>query len=84
MLSLPVDRDEFQSLSILNSYRVKQGVLHNPRSDRRTTLGLFHIAEGSPISADKQAVPKGTFARVSWVMFWHPLASCSGCPLQGA
>ncbi|HTQ52484.1 MAG TPA: hypothetical protein VMJ12_17385, partial [Candidatus Acidoferrales bacterium] len=43
-LSLPVDRDEFAS-SILNSYRVKQGVLHNPRSDRRTTQGIFHVAE---------------------------------------
>src|SRR5438093_758302 len=32
VLSLPVDRDEFSS-DIINSYRVKQGVLHNPRSD---------------------------------------------------
>ena len=25
---------------------MKQGVLHNPRSDRRTTQGIFHIVEG--------------------------------------
>jgi hypothetical protein len=42
---------------------VPQGVLHNPASDRRTTRGVFHIAEGGfPIPADKQAVPKKTFA----------------------
>ena len=40
-----------------------QGVLHNPRSDRRTTQGIFHIAEGGlPVPADKIAVPKRTFA----------------------
>ena len=47
----------------LNSYRVPQGVLHNPRSDRRTTQGVFHIAEGGlPVPADKAAVPKQAFA----------------------
>jgi hypothetical protein len=44
-LSLPPDKDEFVS-DILHSYRVKQGVLHNPKSDRRTTKGIFHVAEG--------------------------------------
>src|SRR6266446_2760059 len=63
-LSLPADRDEFSS-SILNSYRVKQGVLHNPRNDRRTTQGVFHVAEGGlPVPADKQAVPKATFGKM--------------------
>ena len=58
LLSLPVDRDELAS-EIVHSYRVKQGVLHNPRSDRRTTQGIFHVAEGGlPIPADKLAVPK--------------------------
>ncbi|CAN5479184.1 hypothetical protein BH23VER1_BH23VER1_31300 [soil metagenome] len=62
MLSLPPDRDAFSS-SILSSYRVHQGVCHNPRSDRRTTAGVFHVAEGGlPIPADKKAVPKGAFA----------------------
>lgn len=64
VLSLPVDRDEFSS-DIINSYRVKQGVLHNPRSDRRTTAGIFHITEGGlPIPDDKLGVPKLTFAKM--------------------
>ena len=64
VLSLPVDRDDFSS-DIINSYRVKQGVLHNPKSDRRTTAGIFHIVEGGlPIPDDKLAVPKITFAKM--------------------
>jgi hypothetical protein len=63
-LSLPVDRDEFVS-DIVSSYRAKQGVLHNPRSDRRTTQGIFHVAEGGlPIPCDKQAVPKEVFGKL--------------------
>lgn len=64
MLSLPPDQDEFKS-SILSSYRVHQGVCHNPASDRRTTEGVFHVAEGGlPVPADKKSVPKVTFARL--------------------
>jgi hypothetical protein len=63
-LSLPIDADEFHS-DIVSSYRVKQGVLNNPASDRRTTAGSFHIAEGGlPIPGDKKAVPKVAFARL--------------------
>jgi len=62
MLSLPPDQDHFQS-SILSSYRVHQGVCHNPASDRRTTDGVFHVAEGGlPVPADKKEVPLQTFA----------------------
>jgi phosphoenolpyruvate carboxykinase (diphosphate) len=61
-LSLPADRDEFVS-DIVSSYRTRNGVLHNPAKDRRTTKGVFHVAEGGlPIPADKLAVPVGTFA----------------------
>ena len=64
VLSLPVDRDDFSS-DIINSYRVKQGVLHNPKSDRRTTAGIFHVTEGGlPIPDDKLGVPKITFAKI--------------------
>ena len=40
-------------------------MLHNPRSDRRTTQGIFHITEGGlPIPDDKLGVPKITFAKM--------------------
>ena len=64
VMSLPPDSDTFSS-PYLNSYRVPQGILHNPRSDRRTTKGVFHIVEGGfPVPADKIAVPKKAFARL--------------------
>lgn len=64
LLSLPADRDEFQS-DLLSSYRVHNGVIHNPRADRRTTQGTFHVCEGGlPIPADKRMVPKAVFARL--------------------
>ena len=63
-LSLPPDRDEFLS-DLVRSYRLRQGVLHNPVNDRRTTQGVFHLAEGGlPIPDDKIAVPKMVFARL--------------------
>jgi hypothetical protein len=62
VMSLPATGDSFAS-PYLQSYRVPQGILHNPKSDRRTTKGIFHIVEGGlPIPADKIAVPKQTFA----------------------
>lgn len=64
LMSLPPDRDSFES-DIIKSYRVKQGVCHNPKHDRRTTKGVFHICEGGlPIPADKKAVPKIAYARL--------------------
>lgn len=62
--SLPAKGDYFQS-DIVDSYRIKQGVLHNPKNDRRTTKGVFHVAEGGlPIPNDKKAVPALTAARL--------------------
>jgi len=61
-MSLPPGAQSFSS-PYLRSYVVPQGVLHNPASDRRTTRGVFHIAEGGlPVPADKLAVPKPAFA----------------------
>ena len=61
-LSIPEHGDAFHS-AYVSSYRVRNGVLHNPRHDRRTTKGTFHVAEGGlPIPADKKAVPQRTFA----------------------
>ena len=64
VLSLPPGADEYRS-DILSSYRVSQGVLHNPRSDRRTTQGIFHVADlGFPVPDDKKAVPPSVFGRL--------------------
>ncbi len=63
-LSLPPDSDRFTS-DILTSFRTRNGVLHNPKNDRRTTKGVFHVCEGGlPIADDKKAVPVETFHRL--------------------
>ncbi|GGL43374.1 hypothetical protein H9L10_07420 [Phycicoccus endophyticus] len=63
-LTLPRDGDEFTS-RLVASYRLANGVLHNPANDRRTTAGVFHIAEGGlPIQDDKLAVPNAVYARL--------------------
>ena len=63
-LSLPAKGDHFSS-NIIDSYRIQQGVLHNPKSDRRTTKGVFHVTEGGlPIPNDKKAVPQLAAARL--------------------
>ncbi len=62
LMSFPPGAHSFAS-PYVRSYRVAQGVLHNPKTDRRTTQGVFHVAEGGlPVPADKIAVPKQTFA----------------------
>ncbi|TWT79333.1 hypothetical protein CA13_07320 [Planctomycetes bacterium CA13] len=63
-LSLPADGHEFSN-PLVNSYRCLNGVLHNPRADRRTTAGTFHVVSGGlPIPADKRVVPKHVFANL--------------------
>lgn len=63
-LSLPASGDKFVS-DIVSSYRIKQGILHNPKNDRRTTKGVFHVAEGGlAIPDDKKAVPKNVFGNL--------------------
>jgi hypothetical protein len=61
VLSLPASCDSFAS-EYVRSYRVPQGVLHNSKSDRRTTKGSFHIVEGGlPVPNDKLEVPLETY-----------------------
>ena len=63
-LSLPAHGDHCAS-ELLNSYRVGNGVLHNPKSDRRTSGGTFHVVEGGlPVPGDKRAVPRRVFAEL--------------------
>lgn len=74
-LSLPPDTDRYDS-ALLQSYRLHNGILHNPVNDRRTTAGVFHVTEGGlPIPADKKAVPKLTFARLLAAALNPPEAS---------
>ncbi|NRA39807.1 MAG: hypothetical protein HRU15_16820, partial [Planctomycetes bacterium] len=71
-LSLPFNKSEYHSERV-SSYRLDNGVLHNPVNDRRTTKGVFHISEGGlPIPADKKSVPKVTFARLLSAAFQAP------------
>ncbi|QOX62076.1 hypothetical protein FRZ06_01285 [Anoxybacterium hadale] len=63
-MSLPPDGNTYKN-ELISSYRIKQGVLNNPKNDRRTTEGSFHIVEGGlPIPYDKKAVPKETFVKL--------------------
>ena len=63
-LSLPHGKNEHHAERV-SSYRLVNGVLHNPINDRRTTKGVFHIADtGLPIPGDKKAVPLLTYSRL--------------------
>src|SRR5271154_1135907 len=80
-MSLPPDAESMSS-PYLKSYRLPQGILHNPKSDRRTTQGIFHIVEGGlPVPADKQAVPKRAFAGLLAAAL-HPPADLMTLPFR--
>lgn len=73
-LSLPLGSDVFKS-DLLTSYRTLNGVLHNPANDRRTTKGVFHIADGGlPVQDDKLEVPRAVFGRLMEHAFNPPEA----------
>ena len=74
-MALPVDGDSYEN-ELVSSYRVRNGVLHNPRHDRRTTSGTFHVTEGGlPIPRDKRAVPQQTFVALFRAAFNAPVNS---------
>ncbi len=63
-LSLPVAGNKFQN-ELVNSYRLLNGVLNNPASDRRTTEGTFHVVDGGlSVPGDKRIVPKNVFVKL--------------------
>jgi phosphoenolpyruvate carboxykinase (diphosphate) len=71
-LSLPYHGDEFHS-AYIDSYRIQQGVLHNPQNDKRTTKGVFHIAAGGlPVPADKSEVPVVAYAAILAIALTPP------------
>jgi len=79
-LSLPYESNIYKS-DLLSSYRLIQGVLHNPKNDRRTTKGVFHIVEGGlPIPADKIAVPIEVYANLLQVAL-DPPTELLGLPI---
>lgn len=60
-LSLPMEGHHYQN-ELVQSFRCTNGVLNNPRADRRTTAGTFHVVDGGlPIPGDKRVVPKSVF-----------------------
>lgn len=64
ILSLPPNKNIFEN-QYVKSTRIEQGVVHNPRNDKRTTKGTFHIvADGLPVPLDKKEVPRLTFAKL--------------------
>lgn len=63
-LSLPPEANEFHS-PIIDTYRGRNGILNNPAKDRRTTQGVFHVADGGlPVPDDKKSVPRRAFAQL--------------------
>lgn len=72
MMSIPPNADIYET-DIVRSYRTAQGILHNPKEDKRTTKGVFHICDGGlPIPDDKKSVPKATFAKLLEAAFNPP------------
>jgi len=79
VLSLPPHHNHYSN-ELLESYRIRQGVLHNPRNDRRTTQGSFHIvADGLPVPVDKIEVPRHAWAKMLHVAF-HPSEELNRLP----
>ncbi len=71
-LSIPPDAHDYKSPT-LSSYRIRNGILHNPANDRRTTQGVFHIVDGGlPVPLDKKEVPQLAFARLLKAAFAPP------------
>lgn len=71
-ISVPAEGHYFKN-EYVESYRIKQGVLHNPVKDRRTTQGVFHVAEGGlPVPPEKISVPKRTFLALLRRAFMPP------------
>ena len=72
MMSLPPNADIYET-DIVSSYRTAQGILHNPKADKRTTKGVFHVCEGGlPVPDDKKSVPKAVFAKLLEAAFNPP------------
>jgi hypothetical protein len=73
-LSMPLGGNKFENDQV-KSYRCFNGVLNNPRADRRTTAGTFHVVEGGlSIPGDKRVVPKNVFVNLFRAAMQPPAA----------
>lgn len=62
-LATPFNSNFYQAAGGDKNFRIPQGLLSNPKSDKRSTVGTFHVCEGgAKISADKMAVPQAVTA----------------------
>ena len=75
VLSLPVDSTSFTS-DYVESYQVLGGVLHNPRNDRRTTAGVFHVAEAACRSPMTRSPSRATSSPACWPTPYRPPRTC--------
>ena len=78
-LSLPAKGDRFEN-DYVQSVRLHNGVVHNPRNDKRTTAGTFHVVEdGLPVPAGKKAVPRDVFVKM-FAAAMNPPADLAALP----
>lgn len=60
-LACPFNANYYQAPNGDQNYRIPQGLLANPSSDKRSTVGTFHVCQGgAKISGDKLEVPLKT------------------------
>ncbi|TNJ27759.1 hypothetical protein GMRT_10109 [Giardia muris] len=81
-LSTPFNANYYKA-SGTEAVHIPQGLLANPESDKRTTVGTFHVSEGHlPIPFDKRAVPTLTFAYLLYHAL-HPPTATLALPYTG-
>lgn len=78
-LSLPANGERIEN-EYVQSVGLHNGVVHNPRNDKRTTAGTFHVVEdGLPVPAGKKAVPRNVFVRM-FAAAMNPPADLAALP----
>ena len=77
VMSLPPSSDTLTS-PYVRSYRIRQGILHNPKSDRRTTQRNFSHRRRRPADSGRQN--RRAEDRVFAALLARALTSARGCP----
>lgn len=69
-LATPYNRTQYSAAGGDINIRIPQGLLSNPKSDKRSTVGTFHVCEiGAPVSLDKMV----TSLKATTFMLAHAL-----------